>query len=254
MTAIAWLHGYTMDSRVWQPLWEALPEHVHVGIDLPGHGGAAHLPMPGSLADWAAVVAEQVRASGCRTLVGLSFGSCVALQLALDHPDLLDRLVLAAPTLAGVADDPQAKDRYLELYLHHRALGPGPALARLWMAEPPAIFTGLRAHPEAYARVEAVIRDHPFRELQTGAMGALASARHEPGQLRALQVPTAVLVGSRDMPRFVENARTLGELLPNVTVTTLDDAGHLPLLERPTESAGWLRSVLARHVALPAEA
>jgi len=245
MTSIAWLHGYTMDSRVWQALWQQLPEHQHVGIALPGHGTATHRPMPDSLAEWAGVVAEQVRDSGCRTLVGLSFGSCIALQLALDHPDLIDTLVLAAPTLAGVADDPQAKDRYLEMFLHYRAFGAGRGLARLWMAEPPPIFTGLRAHPDAYAGVEAVIAEHSFGELRTGAMGGLSKARHEPSQLRSIEVRTAVLVGSQDMPRFVENARLLGELLPNASVTTLDGAGHLPLLERPSDAARWLNGVLA---------
>lgn len=244
MTGVAWLHGYTMDSRVWGPLWHLLPGRRHLGVDLPGHGSAAAEPMSGSLSDWAARVAARLAGSGCRTLVGLSFGSCVALQVALDHPGLLDRLVLAAPTLAGVADDPPARARYLAMSAAYRRGADGHALAQLWMVDPPAIFTGLRRYPEEFARVRAIVAQHPFTELGTGAMAALAAARHDDEALAGLTVPTTVLVGSQDMPRFLENAGRLGRLVPGCEVRVMDGAGHLPLLERPEASARLLGELL----------
>ena len=35
---VLWVHGYTMDSSLWQPLWDELPGWHHFGIDLPFHG------------------------------------------------------------------------------------------------------------------------------------------------------------------------------------------------------------------------
>lgn len=237
LPGVAWLHGYTMHSGIWSPLWELLPDTRHVGIDLPRHGSAAQRPLPGSLHVLADEVADRMLHEGCRTLVGLSFGSCVALQVALDRPEVLDLLVLAAPTLAGPPDDPVARAKYLALYQLHRRTGAGAALARLWMADPPGIFAGLRAHAGPYAAMAQVVAQHPFLELVDGGMRALTTEVHTREQLEGLQVPVVVLVGTKDMPRFIENAALLADAVPRCTVHTLQGAGHLPLLEEPITSA-----------------
>jgi pimeloyl-ACP methyl ester carboxylesterase len=158
----------------------------------------------------------------------------------LDDPDCLDTLVLAAPTLATAVDDPQARARYLLLRSVYRELGPGNELADLWMGDPPAIFTGLRAHPEAYAAVRSVVARHPFTELATGAMRMLTMGDQGSRHLGALRPSTLVLVGDQDMPRFTDNAQRVAAEAPAARVVTVPDAGHLPLIERP----GWCRGVL----------
>lgn len=245
---VAWLHGYTMDSTVWHELWGHLPEVEHVGLDLPGHGAAADIPMPRGLPALAAQVADQLRAQECRTLVALSFGSCVALQVALDHPDVLDRLVLAAPTLSGVPDDPAARAKYFLLYGTLLSAGPGALMARQWMADPPGIFTGLRAHPDAYARMAEVVTRHRFTELRTGAMGAMSQTVHTTEHLAALDLPVLVVTGTEDMPQFRDNARLLAEHAPLCSTATVPGAGHLPLLEEPAACAEPVGSFLSQPV------
>jgi pimeloyl-ACP methyl ester carboxylesterase len=229
-----------MSSAVWGPLWALLPGRRHEGIDLPGHGAARDATWPTDLAGLAAWVADQLAARGCRTLVGLSFGSSVALQVALDRPEVLDRLVLAAPTLSGPVDDPAARAKYLLLARALPLLGPGPALTSLWMADPPAIFVGLRAHPEAEARMRTVIAAHSFAELRSGAMRTITDTVQTIDDLARVRVPTLVIVGDQDMPRFRDNAAVMAEHIPDCRVRTVEAAGHLPLLERPDVCAGLL--------------
>ncbi|SPW23436.1 2-succinyl-6-hydroxy-2,4-cyclohexadiene-1-carboxylate synthase [Cronobacter sakazakii] len=40
---VVWLHGFLGDHREWQTVAAACVEHNHLFIDLPGHGGSAHL-------------------------------------------------------------------------------------------------------------------------------------------------------------------------------------------------------------------
>ncbi len=246
---VAWLHGYTMDATVWRDAWQTLPGLTHVGLELPGHGAAAQQPMPASLPELATDVADQLREQGCRSLVALSFGSCVAIQVALDHPDVLDRLVLGAPTLSGVPDDPAASAKFMVLFNTLRAYGPGELMARQWMADPPDIFTGLRDHPLAYQRMAEVVARHQFTELRTGAMGRLVRTVHTLEDLEALSLPLLVISGTEDMPRFRENARLLQQHAPQCEVVTVPGAGHLPLLEEPEICRGPLSGFLAESAA-----
>lgn len=70
-------------------------------IDLPGYGAAPRPPRDASLAEHGAVVAEFVRSWGLQNpvLVGHSMGAQIVTQLAVDVPELTDRLVLIGTTM-----------------------------------------------------------------------------------------------------------------------------------------------------------
>lgn len=231
--AVLWIHGYTMDSSTWWPLWELLPGWRHVGVDLPGHGGSGPVPAGMTLPQLGAAIADIARAEEARRVVALSFGSLAAVQLAVDHPNLLDRLVLAAPTLAGARPDPLARQRYQELVMLKRLAGTGKALVDLWMRSPPDIFLGTERHPRLREQLRSVIARHTWRELDDGSMQSLTSGRHTPAELRRIKARTLVVTGRQDLPVFVDNARLLGEVVEGCRQLTVDRAGHLPLLERP---------------------
>lgn len=242
---VAWVHGYTMDSRVWEPLWSELPSFDHVGVDLPGHGTRSREPMPRTLTGWAEVVLSAMTDAGADRLVGLSFGSSIALQAAATRPDVVRRLVLAAPTLSGAQDDPAARAKYFLLASSLGELGPGPALARIWMNDPPPIFAGLRAHPEAYERMQSVVAEHSFAELRTGAMGSLSATVQDAALLHRVGCPTLVLSGDDDMPRFRENACLIDRSVPTSRMVVLPGLGHLPLLEDPARCTAELEDFLS---------
>ena len=244
---VLWVHGYTMDATLWRPLWRLLPGLRHVGVDLPGHGGSAPLDPGTTLPALAARVLELARAEGARRWVGLSFGSTVTLQMALDAPGAVDRLALGAPTPAGGPPDPAARKRYIELLMLRRMRGPAAAdqLADLWMASPPDIFRGTEAHPGLRSRIRAVVARHSWAELDNGAMAALSAHTHPPEDLSRITADTLALTGADDMPVFHSNAAVLAAELPRCRTEVVPDAGHLPFLERPLAVA----PVLAAHLA-----
>ncbi|MEU4830513.1 alpha/beta hydrolase [Streptosporangium sp. NPDC023615] len=231
--AVLWVHGYTMDSTLWRPLWELLPGWRHLGVDLPGHGGSEPLRRGQTLPALALRLAAFAEAEGAHRVVGLSFGSSVTLQMALEAPGVVRNLVLAAPTLGGAPPDPAARRRYLELMTLRRARGAPEQMAELWMDSPPDIFRGTEARPALRARLREVIGRHSWAELDTGAMAMLGMHRHPPEDLARVRARTTVIVGDSDMPAFTANAETLRRNVPGCEVRVIPDSAHLPLLERP---------------------
>ena len=250
-TPVSWVHGYTMNSRIWRELWSLIPGRDHVGIDLPLHGVNAGARPPASMSGWAAGVAQEMERNGARDLVGLSFGSSIALQVAVERPDLVDRLVLAAPTLSGVPDDPQARAKYLLLMMQIGHLGPGSALARLWMNDPPPIFAGLRRFPARYDAMAAEISGHRFEELRSGAMSSLARTVQDADVLGRVEAEVLLVVGTEDMPQFRANAELIAATVPHCATLTIPGAGHLPILEEPERCATVLADFFDK-VAAPA--
>jgi pimeloyl-ACP methyl ester carboxylesterase len=243
--AVLWIHGYTMDSTVWQPLWQLLPGFRHIGIDLPGHGRSGALSRDDTLPAVTSRIAEIAQAEQARRVVALSFGSCVALQLAAVCPDLVTRLAVGAPTIAGASSAAGAADREMQLALLHRIAGPGPHMTKLWMTSPPDIFLGTEQRPEVREQLRQVIDRHTWAPLASGSMRSLAAHVHTDAALSRIGAATLVLTGDQDMPAFFANASRLAAVLPRCTLLTVPKAGHLCLLERPDVVAGPLLAHLS---------
>lgn len=242
--AVVWLHGYTLDSSTWSGLWALLPGFRHVGVDLPGHGRSAP-PDPGTtLPEVAAGVAAVVRAHSATRLVALSFGTMLALQVVLDEPDLVERLVLAAPALGGGATEPGADDRYVELMRLYRSGASAAVLADTWMQSPPDIFRGTEFRPVLRFALRQVILRHRWTELGTGSIGTMARYAHSPADLARVRARLQVLVGDQDMPVTQAVSAQLATTVPDVRLDVLAGAGHLCLLEEPKTAARLIRDHL----------
>lgn len=231
--ALLWLHGYTMDSSLWQPIWELMPQFTHVSVDLPGHGSSPAIPAGLTLRRLAATIADIATDHAATRVAALCFGTSVALQWAIDRPDSITALTLAAPTIAGSVDEPTAQQRYRELAMLRRFVGPGEQMASLWMTSPPDIFLGLRDRPGPAAAVRQVLTRHRWNELLDGSMGRLTTAVQSRADLARITARTQVLVGDGDLASMRANADILRDNVSGSVVTTLPGLGHLPPLEHP---------------------
>lgn len=92
------IHGWGMNSAVWEPLLEKLTRSYEVTcVDLPGHGHSAEAyDDSASLGDWAQAVADVVPANA--GWLGWSLGGKVALKAAVDNLLPVDRLFMMAST------------------------------------------------------------------------------------------------------------------------------------------------------------
>ncbi len=243
--AVLWIHGYTMDSSVWGPLWALLPGWRHIGVDLPGHGRSGPLSPGVSLPRLGAELTELAGERGAHLVVAESIGSMIALQMAIDAPETMHGLIVGSPTLAGSPPEPGTGERYRALAALARFGATGEQLADLWMTSPPDIFRGTERHPELRARLRSIIARHGWRELRDGAMARLSRHVHTPADLAGIRARTLVVLGDDDMPTFRANAELLRGAVPGCRTRTFAAAGHLCLIERPEAVA----PVVAEHLA-----
>ncbi len=190
---------------------------VPVALDIPpGHS-------------WEATVTALAEAGGRGTWVGYSMGGRLALQIALDRPDLVDHLVLVSAS-AGLRSQAEAQTRRsadAQLADRIEAIGVDAFLAE-WLAQPmfervPVDASGLADR----ARWSASDLAATLRELGTGSMPNLWP------RLTELAVPVTIVTGRHD-PKFCAIGDELVAKCTNAEVARVTlDAGHAIPLEIP---------------------
>jgi 3-oxoadipate enol-lactonase len=235
------LHAGVADRRMWDAVVPALARRFRtVRVDLRGFG---ETPLPDGpfvyAADMAALFASL--AIERAHVVGVSMGGSVALDLALAHPDAVDRLVLVGSGIDGWEHDAGLHAAWEE---EAEALERGDLDEAAWVA----VRTWLDGPTRAPADVDPELRRRVF-EMQRRALdyenpnadGAwLTPSRRE--RLSELRSPTLVLVGELDQPSFGQIARFLASEIPGARFAELPGVAHLPPMEDP---AGFARAVLA---------
>lgn len=250
--AVLWIHGYSLDSASWIPLWNLLPDWCHIGIDLPGHGASLPLQSADTLPAVARRIARVAVAHNVRHCIALSFGTLIATQLAIEFPDALRSLVLGAPALGGGPQDPAVAARYDELMALYRRDGFHPQLRARWMTSPPDIFKGAERQPELWASLWRLVGRHGWWELADGSFSRLANHAQTTQHLQRIQAATLLLVGEQELPAFKRCAELIRRAVPSTTRAYLANVGHLCMLEDPQRTAPLIDGHLRAHSISPA--
>ena len=242
---VLWLHGYTLNSYSWRPVWELLPGWHHLGLDLPGHGRSPAITHFEDLKDVGKRLGEVCQAHEIRHVVALSFGTVIATQLAIEYPDYLSSLTLAAPSLAGAPQDDEVGEAYEKLFAHFFREGPGEKLSQLWMTNP--AWRGIDSNLALKQSLRKLIDQHSWQEIRSFGMMRLIAPPQTEEQLTHIKTPTMIMFGDREMPAFKACAKSLSDNLVNSTSVTLPDTDHLCLLQVPELATTYIERHLSAH-------
>jgi poly(3-hydroxyoctanoate) depolymerase len=237
------LMGLGGNCDMWRPLLPHLGTRKIIAFDAPGTGRSSTpawpVPVP-SLADIAAAVLAHHKVAAADVL-GYSYGGAVAQQLAVRHPSLGRRLVLAATTMGAgsIAGSPEAAKE---------------------LASPVRYYV-----PELFERTAATVYGGRVgREVELRAEMARTRSAHPPTpygyalQLMAgwgwtsrsfaaqIEQPTLILSGDDDPLVPVQNARDLNNAIPNSELHLVRGGGHLLLLDDAQAAASIINDFLDR--------
>lgn len=252
------IHGLAGSSRTWKAVMPQLAEHFDViAPDLLGHGESAKPMGDYSLGAMASGIRDLLSVLDVEhvTVVGQSFGGGVAMQLAYQHPELCDRLVLVGSgglgrevswllrilTLPGaeqlmpfvfprfVADRGSDVGRLL----HRRGIR-APLLGEMWRAY--SSLAGAQNRKAFVRTMRGVIE--PGGQV-VSALDRLYLAAH---------LPTMIIWGDRDAVIPVAHAHAAHEHIPGSRLEILDDVGHFPHAEDPDRFVELLVDFMATTV------
>ena len=235
MTRLA-LHGFTQRGAMWDEVASRVGG-PWLAPDLPGHGGRPACTWGeavGSIARLLAGVAPP------RCLVGYSMGGRLALAVALDHAEVVDRLVLLSAS-PGIAD-PGGRERRLaedrDLAGRIERLGVAPFLEE-WLDRP--WFGGGRVPPPEWRAAERAARLGSSAAGLAGALRLLGQGAqpYVGDRLGSLGMPVLLLAGADD-PRYAALAQDMGRAIPGATVALIAGAGHALVGEQPAGVASLL--------------
>lgn len=233
------LHGFMGRGASWGRHATALAARSRViVVDLPGHGrsGIPTDPARASVersSDDLAVILIRLGLAPAHVL-GYSLGARIALRLAVDHPDLLGRLVLESPSAGIESDAERGERRRADEARASRLERAGlSAFVDEWEREP--IFASQSALP---ARTRARLRSDRLRNRPEGLAVSLRGAGQGTmvplfDRLGDVGAPTIVMTGGLDAPG---NARAgvIADAIPAARLQVLPGVGHAPHLEAPS--------------------
>ncbi len=174
-------------------------------------------------------------------VIGHSFGAMIALRLAVNHPKLIRSVVLIEPVFFAVAklDAPDLlaqHDAAAQPYVEALETGDMPLAARLfnrmWSTEEsprwPDMPEKTRAAMIRGIRVVPDVEQALFQDTK----GLLT-----PGVLNEVKRPTLLMTGGHSHPVMPAISHGLQKRLPNASIITIEDAGHMLPISHPKETA-----------------
>ena len=226
--AVVLVHDGVLHSAAWDDVWQEFCKHFHaIRYDRRGYGRSQVATHGYYATDDLAAVLRHLKLKRV-AIVGSSHGGEISINFTLDHPEMVEQLVLVGAVVGGMpytqhflergdalgkplekgdiegAIVAAAKDKYLT--------ASGSDAARKRMAEI------LSANPQDLT--------HP--ELELPVKPALP-------RLGEIRIPTMLLVGDADIPDVHAHAGAIEAGVPRARRVVINDAGHLMYLEKPTE-------------------
>ncbi len=254
---IVLLHGVTLRASVWHHQFELADDHRVFAVDLRAHGestpGSDGSTLEANARDLVTIL-EHFDLHNA-TIVGHSMGGMILGRFLVDHPEVVAERVGSAGFVSSAGRNPARVPTGILAPLSSR-LGKvarkHPELAARIAKVPPSDLGeiavrstfGLAAHPDDVREAALAFEALPPEDLL--AIAPSIFAHDVLDELRSVDLPVGITVGSRDPMTEPRESELLAEAIDGSTLEVLADAGHQLMLERPDEVNAFIVELVAR--------
>lgn len=235
---LLFLHGTGGHSEAYSRNFAAHADHFHtVAIDMIGHGWSDKPAIDYEIPAYAQHVLDVLDALGAKsaTISGESLGGWVATWLAINRPEVLDRIVLN--TSGGWTAHPEVMARIVALSMQSVE---APTHANLRARLEFLMFDKSLVNDDLVEVRRRIYAQPGYAEITRRVlclqdMEIRRRNMFTREQYGAITTPTFVLWTSHDPTASVAEGREIAEMIPGSRFAVIQDCGHWPQFETPEE-------------------
>lgn len=213
------LHGWKQDLSTFYPVAQGLKKHFTLWlIDLPGFGRSENPKKDFTVSDYAKTIAEFIKSNKIHrpNLLAHSLGGNIAIKLASENGELIDKLVLEDSS--GIRPK---KTFYRYIFL---------VLAKIFKYLTPNFFN-----------IKQKLRKWLYWKLESDYLNAgnlkntLSNILNEDltGLLNRIKNKTLIIWGESDKQVKLKYGKLIYNLIPYSRIEILENTGHFPHTENP---------------------
>lgn len=230
------LHG---TASTWETFCANIPAHAEryrcLALDMIGSGFSSKPDRDYEITDYVAHVHDFMRAMGVTraSFIGVSLGAWVACRLALDHPELVDKLTLVAASgmRANTETMGQIKGARTKAVEDPSWENVKPIFSNLMFDEKDRIDDLVALRQACYRQPEMKLAMQHILCLQEPEIRARNLIPVE--QWCDIRAPTLVFAAPQDRVDFYETARKAAVLIPGARLVEIPNVKHWAQFERP---------------------
>ncbi len=229
------LNGIMMSTKSWEPFVETFTQNnTLIRLDFIDQGQSDRLQSSIYTQDIQVQIIESLLKSlklKKVSIVGISYGGEVAIQFAIKHPNLVDRLVLfnttpyTSPWLAEIGYKWNSIGKTRNGQTYYQATIPAiysPSFYEQkldWMKKREQILLPIFSNPEFLDAMERLTNSAEHYDVRN--------------ELNLITAPTLIVAADEDYLTPMNNQKVLHEMIKNSDLVILPGVGHASMYEKP---------------------
>ena len=204
------LHGWGHSGQMWDSFAAKFHGHKVLALDLPGFGKEKLISENWDIANHASWVVKKLQTKNIKNsiLIGHSFGGKIATEIAINNPQLVNKLILIA----------------------------SPVLRRPSLSSKTKIMVHKVAKRVLFRNAMNIFTNEEYKDAHKNKMGRIFvnSVNYDASdRLGKIKVPTLIIWGEsdRDAPLFI--GKHMHEMIKGSKLEILKNTGHNLQLENP---------------------
>lgn len=239
--AVLLVHDGVVHSAVWDDVWPDFCKAFHIiRYDRRGYGRSPVATAWHTETDDILALLHRLKIRRAM-IVGSSHGGELSIEFTIEHPELVEELILVGPVVHGYP--------YSDHFLNRGEATWGSSdnpndIAKVITRIANDRYLTAPDHAAARKRIHDLLTAAP-QDVTHSNM-----ARNVPSslpRLHEIHAPTLILVGDADIPDVHAHAGAIETGIPNARRIVVPDTGHLMYLEKPGEFTHIVMDFLQLH-------